>query len=387
MSEAVGSKDLALFTIFQTECQIFCVVLPFAIFFYKKIPFKQWDTARKLIFYLLAILFVFLTLAISPFACLSLPLLYAIFFFVDLGYNNLKQLWAKCLHVEIGDNVLDDERGIEGQTCPLDSYELDYLVKDLKDLPEGFERSLSAMEKRSAIEKFHGAVEKVKMILRKQRENKKQKRDTMVDRHLNMVESFEDSESEDEDKLESGEIDSGEAGDEDSFPRKLSPVPKRDYTLRQSSALSERSGGPVETDMQPMATSSGLVPFNTASANLIGLARNTQDERETHGVLEEEDRQGLQSQAAYNPLEWPKTLKEQVLYVILFPPNFVFFFLFPNILDSVSKSKVALMLFIILGCMVGLTILLISVEYTCMRLFQLKHHLVAFFNGIIFIFP
>lgn len=53
VSEAIGNIELGLFSLYQTECFKYSIVLPFAIFFYDRIPFKASDTFRKAVFVVL----------------------------------------------------------------------------------------------------------------------------------------------------------------------------------------------------------------------------------------------------------------------------------------------------------------------------------------------
>jgi hypothetical protein len=130
-------------------------------------------------------------------------------------------------------------------------------------------------------------------------------------------------------------------------------------------------------------SSNRIVPYNTQSANLNRL-RGTEDfDKDIIG--DEDDKQT--NQAAYNPLEWPKGLKNQLIYVVFFPVNFLFFFLFPNIVDSVSKGKVALMITIMIMCLAGIIILLLSIQFSVIRFYKIKYHILALFNALILVFP
>jgi hypothetical protein len=193
MSEIMGEKDMGLFTIYETECLVYCLVLPFAIFFYKAIPFKPWDTARKLIFYILSLVIVFVTVYVNPLAAISLPIMYIFYFVIDIGYDNLKQIWAKWLHIEIEPNALDDEH-VEGQTPGLDSYEI---YESARQLDDNFERNFQSERSQviNSRDHFRRLVEKVRTIIRHQRREKVKIRDQLAHRYINIVESFDDSDS------------------------------------------------------------------------------------------------------------------------------------------------------------------------------------------------
>lgn len=378
--EIIGDKDLGLFTLYETECLVFCLVLPFAIFFYKTIPYKPWDTARKVAFYIIALTMVFVTMYINPIAALSLPIVYILYFVFDFFYDKVKQLWAKWLHIEIEANALEDDH-VEGQTAGIDSVEIYESVRNLKDT---LDRPFKDQEggRFQAKDEFRRIVEKIRHIIRYQRNEKTKLRDKLVYNYMNVAESFEDSESEqiDDLRMNSEKIEGSEDLDSPSFNRQPSQV---NFKLKQNSGLSNASGLPIESEMFPM-TSSRIVPFNTQNANLMMLAKSTQD-FEKDGIGDDEDKQS--NQAAYNPLEWPKGIKNQIFYVLFFPVNFVFFFLFPNIVDTVSHGKVALMMTILVACLVGLIMLLLSIEFTILRHLKLKYHLVGMFNALIFVFP
>lgn len=92
--------------------------------------------------------------------------------------------------------------------------------------------------------------------------------------------------------------------------------------------------------------------------------------------------------APYNPLEWPTSgWGARFGYVFLFPVNLSYFFLFPNIADPVSRSKIGVMLFIVLACCFGNALCLAVFEYNFMAVSKGKVYIVSLVNAVVFVLP
>lgn len=90
----------------------------------------------------------------------------------------------------------------------------------------------------------------------------------------------------------------------------------------------------------------------------------------------------------YNPLEWPdEGIVKRILYILLFPINVVFFFLFPNITDPPSKSKATVMLIIVIASMIGLIVAILAFEYSLLVHHKLKFHFLSLINALILALP
>ena len=65
--------------------------------------------------------------------------------------------------------------------------------------------------------------------------------------------------------------------------------------------------------------------------------------------------------------------------------NLAFFFLFPNIADTLSTSKVTIMLFMVLACSISLVYLLLMIEYDLLEAYDwLNEKHLALVNALIF---
>ncbi len=88
----------------------------------------------------------------------------------------------------------------------------------------------------------------------------------------------------------------------------------------------------------------------------------------------------------YNPLLWPDTWQERLLYLALLPPNLVFFFLFPNLMDPASKQKTKKIFLMCIGSSMVLVFVLVLLEYSLLFEFRLKPHILSLFNSLVFVF-
>jgi hypothetical protein len=104
-------------------------------------------------------------------------------------------------------------------------------------------------------------------------------------------------------------------------------------------------------------------------------------------VMDLEEENGDEDTMTYNPLAWPDKGRDKLLYILLFPINLVFFFLFPNIAEKTNFSKFATSFIIQLLCTGGLTFLLVIMNYTLIGQLRWTSQFVGLLNGMIFVFP
>ena len=98
---------------------------------------------------------------------------------------------------------------------------------------------------------------------------------------------------------------------------------------------------------------------------------------------DEEDQETIRP---YNPLEYPAENWNRVFYVVLFPVNLSFFFVFPNIADPLSTTKVTIMLLMVLACSISLVYLLLMIEYDLLDAYAwLNEKHLALFNALVFV--
>ena len=89
----------------------------------------------------------------------------------------------------------------------------------------------------------------------------------------------------------------------------------------------------------------------------------------------------------YNPLAWPEKSSDKLLYLLLFPINLLFFFLFPNIAEKTHFAKFATSFVMQLLCTAGLAFLLVVMNYTLIGQLRWTIQFVGLLNGLIFAFP
>lgn len=328
-----------------------------------------------------AILLAFFTAYFSGFVAIASLFLFIIFFLMDTNYDRIRQWWAKIFSLEIEAHAEDEER-IETPKQVIDSFEL---VKEADELWKEFEFQYYPDKFMSTGDHFRRIVNKVRMIIRHRRKTNRVLRDELVYRHIHFVESF-DSDSDQDNglrKVSSKDIDGSNDVEEISEDGPGIKAKTRNFTLKQESNMSGNSNFPPLESETGLMTSGRLAPFNTGAPQFHFNSKGTA-ELEREYQFEDEV---LSTNANYNPLDWPSTAKERVFYVLFFPVNLIFFFLFPNIMDTVSRNKIILMIVILVGCNIGIIILLLTAEYSLMFVFDLKPQLFGIFNAIIFIVP
>lgn len=86
----------------------------------------------------------------------------------------------------------------------------------------------------------------------------------------------------------------------------------------------------------------------------------------------------------YNPLRLQKGVFRKLAYLICFPINMFYFFLFPNVLDPPKKTSFWLTLLLYIGCCTLLTFLFSILEQSLINQMQFKPQLLGLINGIVF---
>lgn len=94
-----------------------------------------------------------------------------------------------------------------------------------------------------------------------------------------------------------------------------------------------------------------------------------------------------EEQVQYNPLAWPEKGSDRLLYLLLFPINLFFFFLFPNIAEKTHFAKFATSFIVQLLCTAGLAFLLVVANYTLIGQLRWTIRFVGLLNGLILAFP
>ena len=139
-----------------------------------------------------------------------------------------------------------------------------------------------------------------------------------------------------------------------------------------------------EDDLPVSRHNQGVFSGNLLSLDTFGMANRAltifeQDRIESFDVV-------CVPISEYNPLLWPAAWWDRLLYLVLLPPNLVFFFLFPNLLDPASKRKTKTMFVMCIGSTMTLVFLLVLLEYSLLFEFRLKPHILSLFNSLVFVF-
>jgi len=278
---------------------------------------------------------------------------------------------------------------------------------------------------------FYNIVRKLVHILRMLKGERKSKRDEEVARHYalstglvleelqsnrdfsvkDMSNSNKGPEFEEEGHIDSDEIENGSGSKSNSFreheiphrnlhrddenpiqehsfnrsnSQDFMPQPKtKNFDLKKRSSLSVPEEN-LESEQAAIVTArpGGLAQNSNFSNHTIALMKKSTVDNDAKFPEDEPASYG-----PYNPLDWPKGWTRQLIYIFLFPANLAFFFLFPNIAETVSKTKATIMFFMVAGSTIGLVILLLTLEYSLCKYTNLKLQVASFFNALILVYP
>ena len=298
---------------------------------------------------------------------------FLLFHLSDIYYDKVAQAMIKMFKIELEDD-LDIEEKVEERKKAVNEHELHTLCTKIEQIMpdsavDGEDELISP--KRALV----SVLGKMKLLVLLAKRDKTAKRDHTVNDYPKSP-KLETSDDESSDGWIPSEEILGSFGE-------LEEDNKMNKTMMRSRKRNEPSideEDAIERDIQLNSAAQATRILDNA---VTLMKRYTQD-LDMLSIGDEEQPKSL----VYNPLEWPDEGRwNKASYVLLFPINLVYFFLFPNIADAVSKSKITIMMVIIAACTVGNVLVLAVFEYNLMLATSVKVHFLSYLNALIFVLP
>lgn len=170
-----------------------------------------------------------------------------------------------------------------------------------------------------------------------------------------------------------------------------------EFELKNIENQSNYSGGSANIDIYPRQTLVFPIDTNVGRQKSDGsdnlkdsiyksdtqFRKRTLSMAQTENLNESSDNEAYPiPMAEYNPLVFPKTIGNWIMYIVIFPLNILYFYLFPNTLQKPNDKKIIMNTILIFLCMAGLSALILWIEGSLVSRYSVKPYLLAYANGL-----